>query len=85
MTTIHDIIKKFKSFPFREKEGLLIIGVDDNAISSYIHFEKKILLLDALTRIFRKNPELMGVCSDALKLASSSTNKKNNKKGKQHD
>lgn len=70
MITIHDILVHFKSFPFRENEGLLVLGADDKAVSSYVHFPEKSLLLDALIRTFKKNPSLLEVCADAVKFAS---------------
>lgn len=70
MTTIHSIVKKFQQFPFNKFEGILILGVDEKASSCYVHFSNKSMLLDALLRVFKKNPELMAVCSDAVKLAS---------------
>ena len=76
MTTIHTIVAKFQDFPFSKNEGLLILGVDDNSSSCYVNFSNRSRLLDALLCIFEKNPDLLTVCSDAVKLASSSSSEK---------
>lgn len=76
MKTIHNFVAKFRKYPFAENEGLLILGVDDNAVSSYCHFRNKALLLDALLRVFKKNPALLAVVSDAVKFASVSSDEK---------
>lgn len=80
MKTIHDILSSFRKFPFSENEGLFLLGVDDKAVSSYVHFPEKSVLLDALIRIFKKNPSLLEVCADAVKVASLSCPDKEPKK-----
>lgn len=70
MVTIHTIIEHFKKFPFKGNEGLLIIGTDEKALSSYCHFDSKLDLLDTLVRLLQNNPDLLQVFGDAVKFAS---------------
>lgn len=70
MVTIHTIIEHFKKFPFKGNEGLLIIGTDEKAVSSYCHYDSKLDLLDTLVRLLRNNPDLLSVFADAVKFAS---------------
>lgn len=75
MITIHQVIKGFDKFPFNEKEGILIIAFDEKAVSSLCHTKKKLFLLDAFIRVFRKNPELRRICKDAITLLQESSKK----------